>query len=76
MRLLACGRASLNWQQQHLPRLAHLSNLGIITIDQSFLAGVVQRLERAVVWSITITEGNCYLTIGDETLETALPAIG
>jgi uncharacterized protein YaeQ len=72
VRLLACGRALLNWQQQHLPKLANLANLDIITIDQSFLASVVQRLERAVVWSITITEGGCYLTIGSDTLETAI----
>lgn len=70
--LLACGRALPNWQQQHLPRLAGLGNLAIITIDQPFLSAVVQRLERFVVWSVTITEGVCYLTIGDETLETAL----
>lgn len=72
VRLLASGRALLNWQQQHLPKLASLTNLGIITLDQPFLARVVQRLERSVAWSITITEGICYLTIGSETLETVI----
>ncbi len=72
VRLLACGRALLNWQQQHLPKLVSLTNLGIITLDQPFLARVVQRLERSVAWSITVTEGICYLTIGSETLETAI----
>lgn len=70
--LLACGKALPNWEQQHLPKLASLANLALIFIDQTFLAAVVQRLERAVAWSITITEGICYLTIGNETLETAL----
>lgn len=70
--LLACGRAFTTWEQQHLPRLAKLANLTVIGIDQPFLAAVVRRLERSVAWSITITEGICYLTIGDETLETAL----
>ncbi|CAH2030087.1 YaeQ family protein [Trichlorobacter ammonificans] len=70
--LLACGRALATWQQQHLPRLAGVANLTVIAIDQPFLAALVERLERVVSWSITITEGVCYLTIGDETLETAL----
>jgi uncharacterized protein YaeQ len=70
--LLACGRALPSWQQQHLPKLASIANLTVIGIDQPFLAGLVERLERSVAWSITITEGVCYLTIGDETLETAI----
>ena len=72
VRLLSCGRALPNWEQQHLPKLAHLGNLTIITLDQPFLSAVVQRLERSVTWSITITEGICYLTIGNETLETVI----
>jgi uncharacterized protein YaeQ len=70
--LLAGGRALTNWQQQHLPKLANIPNLTVIGIDQAFLASLVERLERSVSWSITITEGVCYLTIGDETLETAI----
>ncbi len=76
VRLLACGRALPNWEQQHLPKLARLANLTIVTIDQTFLAAAVQRLERSLVWSVTITEGACYLTIGDETLETVLQTVG
>lgn len=75
VRLLACGRALPNWQQQHLPKLAKLTNLEIVSIDQHFLAAVAQRLERFVSWEITITEGICYLTIGSDTLETALSRI-
>jgi len=70
--LLACGRAFATWEQQHFPRLARIANLTVIGIDQPFVAAVVQRLKRSVTWSLTITEGVCYLTIGDETLETAL----
>lgn len=72
VRLLACGRALPNWELQHLPRLTAIPNLMVIMLDQAFLAGLVQRLERSVSWDITITEGLCYLSIGDETLETAL----
>ena len=70
--LLACGRALSVWEQQHLPKLSGLANLTVVTIDQTFLAGLVQRLERTISWGVTITEGVCYLTIGDETLETVL----
>lgn len=73
--LLACGRMLPTWEQQHLPKLANIPNLAVIAIDQPFLASLVQRLERSVSWSITITEGVCYLTIGDETLETALQVL-
>ena len=73
--LLACGRAFPTWEQQHLPRLARLANLTVIGIDPPFLAAVVQRLERAVVWSLTVSGGVCYLTVGAETLETALRRI-
>jgi uncharacterized protein YaeQ len=70
--LLACGRALPSWQQQHLPKLTTIANLAVITVDQAFLASLVARLERFISWSITITEGILYLTIGEETLETAI----
>lgn len=76
VRLLACGRAMPSWEQQHLPKLARCANLSIITIDQPFVAAIVQRLERSLTWGLTITEGVCYLTIGNETLETALQVVG
>jgi len=39
-------------------------------IDQKFIAVLASRLERVIAWSITITEGTAYLTIGAETFET------
>ncbi len=74
--LLDCGRALPSWQQQHLPKLANISNLTVIGIDQAFLASLVERLERSVSWSITITEGVCYLTIAEETIETPIRGMG
>lgn len=74
--LLACGRALPSWRQQQLPALAGIANLSVVTIDQPFLASLVQRLERFVSWSITLTEGVCYLTVGEETLETNLGTSG
>jgi uncharacterized protein YaeQ len=73
--LLACGKALANWKQQHLPKLAKVANLTIISIDQEFIATLASRLERVVTWSITITEGTLYLTIGETTYETAIHVI-
>lgn len=70
--LLACGRALVNWNQQHLPRVADLSNLTVITLDQSFIATLAARLERSITWAVTITEGMVYLEADGVTCETAI----
>lgn len=72
--LIACGSGSAlpNWEKQHLPKLAIVGNLTVITLDQGFLAKLAARLERSIAWSLTITEGSLYLNVGDETLESAL----
>jgi uncharacterized protein YaeQ len=70
--LLACGAAFPNWERQQLPKLTGIGNLTVIGIDQGFLAQLAARLERAITWSVTITEGALYLTAGNDTLETEL----
>jgi uncharacterized protein YaeQ len=70
--LLAVGRALSSWNQQHLPRLEKVSNLTIVTIEQAFVATLASKLERAINWSITITEGTLYLTVGEGTHETLM----
>lgn len=70
--LLACGRAIANWSQLHLPKVAKIGNLTVITLEPAFIATIVTELERAINWTITITEGILYLAIGDITHETAL----
>jgi uncharacterized protein YaeQ len=49
-----------------------VANLTVISIDQAFINGLVDRLERSINWSVTITEGTLYLSIGEETVETAI----
>ena len=73
--LLACGKTVPIWEQQHLPKLAKLTNLRIINVAQPFITTLASRLERSITWSITITEGTLYLTAGDMTYETALRII-
>jgi uncharacterized protein YaeQ len=70
--LLACGRTLAIWDQQQLPKLEKLANLTVISLDQALLTSLATRLERTITWSITITEGMLYLTIGEETLESAI----
>ena len=70
--LLTCGSALSVWEKQQFPKLAGVSNLTVISLDQGFLAQLVSRLERSITWSLTITEGTLYLNIGNETLESLL----
>jgi uncharacterized protein YaeQ len=70
--LLACGKTFSNWEQQHLPKLVNVANLTVISVDQAFVVRLASLLERSISWSLTITEGTLYLTIGAETVEAAL----
>lgn len=70
--LLACGKTLFSWEQQHLPKLANVANLTVVSLDQAFVARLASLLERSIAWSLTITEGMLYLTVGAETVETAL----
>jgi len=70
--LLAYGRTLASWDQQHLPKLEKVANLIVISIDQAFINNLAARLERNINWSITITECTLYLSIGEETMETAI----
>lgn len=74
--LLACGRALAGWEQQHLAKLEGIANLTVVSVDQAFIAGVTALLERAIAWSVTVTEGTCYLTVASRTLESHLRVTG
>lgn len=70
--LLASGRTFVSWEQQHFPKLGKMDNISLISMEQAFVAWAAALIERSIVWSITITEGTCYLTIGEETMETTI----
>ena len=70
--LLACGRLFFSWSQQHLPKLEKVTNLTVVNFDQALITTLAEQLERSVNWSITITEGTMYLTVGSVTHETAI----
>lgn len=70
--LFACGPTQSRWLVQHQQKLASSPNLTVIGIDYPFLGKLVENLQRVITWSLTVTEGALYLTVGNETLETSL----
>ncbi len=70
--VVVCGAAFANWEKQHYPKLQSIKNLQVIRIEQSFINRLASQLERSINWSITITEGNLYLTVAGETMETTI----
>lgn len=70
--LVAFGRALPIWEQQHLAKLKNVTNLSVISFDQPFINSLASRLDRSINWSITITDGNLYIDVGDETFEAVL----
>ncbi|NVN90361.1 MAG: YaeQ family protein [Desulfuromonadales bacterium] len=70
--LLACGSSLPNWERQHFAKLAAVTNLTILTLDQEFINRLVAHVERSITWDITITEETLYLQIAEESLGTPL----
>lgn len=70
--LVACGRTFLNWEQQHLPKLAGMSNLTLVCFGQSFINNLTARLDRTINWSVTVSDGCIYVDAGGETFEALL----
>lgn len=73
--LLTCGSTLSAWENQQLPRLKDVPNLTVVALEQGFLAGLVSRLDRSISWSLTISDGEIYLNVGDETLESSLQVL-
>ncbi len=70
--LIACGKALPVWEQQHLQKLKGVPNLSVLRFDQIFINRLASTLNRSINWSVTINDGNLYINIGDETLETVI----
>lgn len=70
--LCAFGSALTVWEKQHLPKLAGIPNLTVVSLEQAFLRRLCERLQRSISWSLTVTEGTLYLAIDNETLESAV----
>jgi uncharacterized protein YaeQ len=70
--LCAFGSSLPIWEKQQLPKLAGISNLTVISLEQAFLGRLAERLQRSISWSLTVTEGSLYLAIDGETLESSV----
>ena len=73
--LLASGSARWRWESAHLARLAAVPNLQVLGLDYDFVQQVAALLQRAIEWSVTVTDGTLYLNIGEVTLETAVEVL-
>jgi uncharacterized protein YaeQ len=49
-------------------RIHRSERLEIFAMDRELLAALVTKLERRMLWDLSVTEKNLYVTIGDETL--------
>lgn len=70
--LFAFGPTVSRWLTQHQQKLASIRNLTLLSVDFAFLKELVDNLQRAITWSLTVTEGTLYLTVGERNLETTL----
>jgi uncharacterized protein YaeQ len=66
--LVAGGGGLQRWLNQHQPKLAVLTNLTVLTLDPALVDRLGETLERVVEWSVTVSGGVLYLTLGGETL--------
>ena len=60
------------WLSLNLQKLGNSRNLTVLGVDSAFIGKLVENLQRAINWSLTVTEGALYLTVGDQVLESTL----
>ena len=70
--LCAYGSSRLIWEKQHLPKLTAISNLTVVSLEQTFLNNLSKYLQRSISWELTVTEGSLYLSTNGETLESSI----
>ncbi|MDD5286373.1 MAG: YaeQ family protein [Desulfuromonadaceae bacterium] len=70
--LVAGGKTSSNWEQQHMPKLQGIQNLTVLCFNQSFIRSLVSKLDRSISWEVTISDGSLYIDVGNETFDTVL----
>lgn len=73
--LVASGGGLNRWLEQNRAKLEGIPNLTVLALEPFFVAKISERLQRVIDWSLTITEGMLYLTLGGETKESPLRTI-
>ena len=65
------------WLQRLAEAKIHRAeHLQVYALDRDWLAQLVARLERRMQWSLSRSEGQIYLGLGDDTLEMTLQRVG
>jgi uncharacterized protein YaeQ len=71
MSVLVYGNARL-WRDKVLPQVAHLSTVRVLALPQEGLAEVANKLQRNTHWGVLISDGQIYISDGDEQITLAL----
>ena len=75
--LLAYGKRLQAWSDESLPLLEKAGNIAVAALDYPLHEQLVARLDRNVVWELTVSGGTLYLTVGKEQLEGSItPVVG
>ncbi|MES9899087.1 MAG: YaeQ family protein [Sedimenticola sp.] len=63
------GQHTDRWQKMHQQQLQRLKRLTLFRLPEELLQQAVNDLQRSINWSLTITEGQIYLTTDRQDLE-------
>jgi len=69
--ILVYGNARL-WCDKVLPQFAQLSNVRVVLLPQEALTAIASKLQRNTHWGVMISDGQLYLSDGDEQITVAL----
>lgn len=70
--LFAFGSGRARWESASLPRLSASANITVNGLELAFLQQLVARLQRSIDWSLTVSGGTLYLSVGGTTLESPI----
>lgn len=73
--LFAYGGGLDRWKAQQFPKLAESEKITCYELTDTFIAELVESLQRSINWSLTVAGGAIYLETGGETFETVLRSI-
>jgi uncharacterized protein YaeQ len=59
-------------QQLRGERIHRQEDLEIVALDRSLISSIVERLDRRMSLTVSVTEGHLYFTLGDDTFDAAL----
>lgn len=70
--LLASGTKQQRWQEQNLSDLQAINNLTVYALDWAWVQQLAAGMRRSAQWQLTISDGEIYLSDGEQDMSTAL----